>query len=130
MAFGMKNSPATFRRLVNKVISGLDGVGGYIDDVIIYSDTWEQHLRLIRTFFDRLSVFKLTVNLNKSEFYHGTLTFLCHVVGQGQVKPIIAKVQAINNFLYLRVKSSSSVFLVLLVITENSVIICLLCQLH
>ena len=42
MPFGMKNLPATFQSLVNKVISGLDGVGAYIDDVIIYSDTWEE----------------------------------------------------------------------------------------
>ena len=45
--FSMKNSPATFQRLVNKVISGLDSVAAYIDDVIIYSDTCEEHLRLI-----------------------------------------------------------------------------------
>ena len=77
----MKNSPATFQRLVNKVISGLNDVGAYIDDVIIYSDTWEEHLRLIRSFLDRLSEFQLTVNLNKSEFCHGTLTFFVHVVG-------------------------------------------------
>ena len=96
--YKVKNSPATFQRLVNKVSSGLDGVAAYIDDVIIYRDTWEEHLRIIRTFFDRLSEFQLTVNLNKSEFCHGTLTFLCHVVGQGQVKPIFAKVQAINDF--------------------------------
>ena len=63
MPFGMKNSPATFQRLVNKVISGLDGVIAYIDDIIIYSNTWEEHLRLIRTFFDRLSEFQLTDNL-------------------------------------------------------------------
>ena len=98
MPFGMKNSPATFQRLVNKVISGLDGVGNYIDFVIISSNTWEEHLRLVRSFFDRLSEFQLTVNFNKREFCHGTLTYLSHVVGQGQVKPIFAKVQAFNDF--------------------------------
>ena len=70
MPFGMKNSPATFQCLVNKVISGLDGVGAHIDNVIIYSDTWEEHLRLIRSFFDILSEFQLTINFNKSEFCH------------------------------------------------------------
>ena len=64
----MKNSPATFQRLVNKVISGLGGVGAYIDDVIIYSDIWEEHLRFIRSFCDRLSEFQLTVNQVKPIF--------------------------------------------------------------
>ena len=38
MAFGMKNSPATFERLINSVTSGIDGCDAYIDDAIIYSD--------------------------------------------------------------------------------------------
>ena len=98
MPFGMKNSPATFQRLVNRLISNLDGCKAYIDDAIIYSEEWQQHLQIIRIFFDRLSEAKLTVNLAKSEFCHANLTFLGHIVGQGQVKPVEAKVEAISDF--------------------------------
>ena len=98
MPFGMKNSPATFQRLVNNVICGLDGCDAYIDDIIIYSDSWSDHLQRIRQFFDRLSKAKLTVNLAKTEFCHATVTFLGHLVGQGQVKPLEAKVNAISEF--------------------------------
>ena len=98
MPFGMKNSPATFQRLVNSLISNLDGCKAYIDDAIIFSEEWQQHLQTIRTFFDRLSDAKLTVNLAKSEFCHANLTFLGHIVGQGQVKPVEAKVEAISDF--------------------------------
>ena len=52
MPFGMKNSPAMFQRLVNNVICGLDGCDAYIDDVIIYSDSWSDHLQRIGKFFD------------------------------------------------------------------------------
>lgn len=45
MPFGIKNSPATFQRLINKVIADLEGCEAYIDDVVIYSDTWEEQLR-------------------------------------------------------------------------------------
>ena len=96
MPFGMKNSPATFQRLVNNIICGLDGCDAYIDDVIIYSDSWSNHLQRIRKFFDRLTKVKLTVNLAKTEFCHATVTFLGHLVGQGQVKPLEAKVNAIS----------------------------------
>jgi len=97
-AFGMKNSPATFQRLINDVIAGLDGCEAYIDDIVIYSDTWEDHLRIIRTFFERLTEAKLTVNLAKSEFARAHVTYLGHVVGQGQVKPVDAKISAISDF--------------------------------
>ena len=98
MPFGMKNSPASFQRLINKVIADLEGCEAYIDDVIIYSDTWEEHLRIIREFFKRLSRAMLTINLSKSEFGQAQVTYLGHVVGQGEVKPVSAKVEAIANF--------------------------------
>ena len=98
MPFGMRNSPATFQRLINRIISQIDGCEGYIDDVIIYSDTWEEHLEILRKFFKRLSEAKLTINLVKSEFGCGHVTYLGHIVGQGQVKPVNAKVDAIADF--------------------------------
>ncbi|MDA3086465.1 RNase H-like domain-containing protein [Campylobacter sp. CS_ED1] len=98
MPFGMKNSPATFQRLINSILAGLDNCKAYIDDVIIYTETFDDHLQTIRAFFDRLTEAMLTINLEKSEFCHATLTFLGHVVGQGQVKPVDSKVQAISEF--------------------------------
>ena len=62
MPFGMRNSPATFQRLVNNLIFNLDGCKAYIDDAIIFSEELEQHLQTIRTFFDSLSDARLTVN--------------------------------------------------------------------
>ena len=47
---------------------------------------------------DRLSKAKLIVNLTKSDFCHANLTFLGHIVGQGQVKPEEVKVEAISDF--------------------------------
>ena len=97
MPFGMKNSPATFQRLINTIIAGIEHCEAYIDDTIIYNDEWNHHLGTIKAFFDKLREAKLTKNLAKSEFCHATLTFLGHVVGHGQVKHIEAKVEAISN---------------------------------
>ena len=41
MPFGMKNAPATFQRMINKIIAGLEGCQGYIDDVIVYGNSSE-----------------------------------------------------------------------------------------
>ena len=44
MPFGMQTTPATFQRMINLVVSGLEGYAAYIDDAVIYSHSWEQHL--------------------------------------------------------------------------------------
>ena len=67
MPFGMKNAAATFQRLMNIVTRGLDGCVVYIDDIIIYSDDWETHIRRIRNLFEALRKAGLVVNLKKSE---------------------------------------------------------------
>jgi hypothetical protein len=46
MPFGMKNAPATFQCLINRLIADIDGCEAYID-VIIYSNTWETHLEIM-----------------------------------------------------------------------------------
>lgn len=98
MPFGMTNSGATFQRMMNIVIFELEGCEVYVDDLIVYSETWEQHILRIRALFDRLAKAKLTVNLVKCEFGQACVTYLGHIVGQGQVKPVDAKVKAIVNF--------------------------------
>jgi len=44
MPFGPKNAPATFQQMIHNVLAGLEGCEGYIDDIIIFSDTWDQHM--------------------------------------------------------------------------------------
>jgi len=96
--FGMKNSQATFQRLINQVIAGMHNCQAYVDDIVIYSSEWNEHIAQMKELFCRLSKAKLTVNLNKSDFGKATVVFLGHVVGGGQVKPLDAKVQAIDSF--------------------------------
>ena len=126
MSFGMNNTPALIQRLINENITGLDNCKACIDDVIIYSEAWDQQLKIIREFFERLSIAKLTINLAKSEFCHATLTFLGHVVGQGQVKPVETSVKSISDFSEPTCKRQLMRFLgYYLVIRESSVIISL-----
>ena len=111
MPFGMRNSPATFQRLINQVISGLVGCEAYIDDLVLYSESFEEHLLRLRALFDRLLEAKLTINLAKSEFCQGTVQYLGHIVGQGQVKPVNAKIEAIVNYAIPKDKKSLMKFL-------------------
>ncbi|KAM8771398.1 retrovirus-related Pol polyprotein from transposon 297 [Acanthopagrus schlegelii] len=98
MPFGLRNAPATFQRLMNMVVGDLEGCSVYLDDVVIYSESWDDHLGRITKLFDRLAHANLTVNLAKCEFAKATVTYLGRVVGQGMVAPVRAKVQAIDDY--------------------------------
>ena len=98
LPFGMRNGPATFQRLMNYLTADLEGVRCYLDDLVIWSHTWSEHLVRLESLLATLSSANLTVNLVKSEFGHARVTFLGHVVGQGQVAPMAAKVEAIRQY--------------------------------
>ena len=54
MPFGLMGAPATFQRLMDKVLEDVDFADAYIDDSIVHSDTWEEHLHSIHQQFQRL----------------------------------------------------------------------------
>lgn len=98
MPFGLKNAPATFQQLMNRVVSGLEGCSINLDDIVVYSDTWGSHVQHIKALFERLAEAQLTVNLVKYAFAKATVTYLGRVVGQGQVAAVDAKVAAVAEY--------------------------------
>lgn len=98
MAFGMSNIPATFQRLINIVLSGVTKCNAYLDNLVVYSADWPEHVSLLWTLFGHLDKLLLTLILAKCEFGHETITYLDKEVGQGQVHPLDAKVVAISGF--------------------------------
>ena len=98
MPFGFRNAASTFQRLMWHVTNSLEGCVVYLDDIIIYSDTWNEHLDRIRNLFQNLKEAGLVVNLGKCEFGKGEVTYLGHKIGQGHVRPKEANVEAILNF--------------------------------
>ena len=98
MPFGLCNAPATFQRALNLITGHLQGVQVYLDDVVVYSHSWEEHVCRLHDLFTALDEAQLTINLAKSEFGHAEIRYLGHVVGQGCVAPIAAKTEAIANF--------------------------------
>ena len=99
MPFGLQGAPATFQRLMDRVIAGLsDFTATYLDDVIIFSEMWEKHLEHVRTTLQRLRKAGLTVKAKKSQFGAKYCTYLGHIVGGGVVQPGSTKVQAVREF--------------------------------
>lgn len=95
LPFGMRNAPATFQRVINCTIQGLEGTFAYLDDLVVISDTWEDHVIRLKALLDRLSQAGFTINLAKTTFGSAVVTYLGHVVGRGQARPKEANVQAV-----------------------------------
>ena len=60
MPFGMVNSGATLVKGLRKIVEGKTGVGSYIDDIVIYSDSWEDDIRTLKELFGRLRKARIT----------------------------------------------------------------------
>ena len=88
MAFGLCNAPATFQRLMDTVIAPefRGFIETYIDDVIVYSRTEEDHLKHLAVLFDCLERHELVVKLTKCHFFQREVKFLGHILAEGQVR--------------------------------------------
>ena len=100
MPFGLCNAPETFQRLMNFVLQDFLGkfVAVYLDDIIIYSRTFEQHIDHIQLVFEALRTATLKIKLKKGFFCFPNIAFLGHIVGRNGISPDLTKVEKIKNF--------------------------------
>ena len=88
MPFGLCGAPATFQRMMDQVIRGLHKfANAYLDDLIIFSASWEEHKTHLRAVLRRLQELGLSTKPSKCQFTMTECTYLGHVVGNGVVKP-------------------------------------------
>lgn len=100
MPFGLKTAPATFQRLMNNILR--DYINRiclvYLDDVIIFSTSLQEHMNSIKLIFNRLKEANLKVQLDKSEFLKRETEFLGHIVTPNGIKTNPKKVECVKNF--------------------------------
>ena len=99
MPFGITNAPATFCTLKNEILHPyLDQfVVVYLDDIVIYSDTLEEHVERLKKVFNILREKQLYVKPEKCEFAQSKVHFLGHIISQGKLRMDEAKVKAIQE---------------------------------
>ena len=98
-AQGLCNSPAAFQRLLDYVLRGLDRVFVYIDDVIVCSDSHEEHLEMLHQVFLRFEKFSLRCKPSKIQLGAGEVKYLGYDLSQARgVQAGKAKVEAIARW--------------------------------
>jgi hypothetical protein len=99
MSFGLTNAPAYFMYLMNKVFMEYLNkfVVVFIDDILVYSKTMEEHAKHLRLVLQKLREHKLYAKRSKCEFWLKEVAFLGHVVSNGGISVDPSKVKDVLN---------------------------------
>jgi len=82
MPFGLKNAPATFQRLMDQVLAGLQGtdVFVYLDDIVLYASSLTEHENKFNKLPERLRKASLKLQPDKCEFLRKQVNYLGHII--------------------------------------------------
>ena len=100
MPMGLKNSPATFQRCVDAVLGDIKWVycAVYFDDIVVFSETFEDHLIHVAEVLRRIRNAGLTINPNKIQLCRKQFKFLGFIIEPNKCYPDPAKVAVLNNY--------------------------------
>eukprot|EP00253_Pinus_taeda_P009880 PITA_09880 len=100
MPFGLTNAPATFMRLMDDILRPFTNsfVVVYLDNILIFSQSWEEHLHHIRQVLQTLWQHKLCANLEKCTFGMTQVQYLGYIIDEQGVHVDPAKIQVIRDW--------------------------------
>ena len=98
MPLGLTNASATFQRMMGNVLRGIKGCLVFIDDIIIFSETWEEHQLILKEVFSRIRAAGLKVKREKCQFVQESVKFLGHIVSARGTEPDPSKIEAVRDF--------------------------------
>ena len=100
LPFGLRNSPITFQQTMNDVLRDLIAKSCivYVDDIIVFSNTFDEHLQHLQEVFDRLRKANLTLKFSKCKFAVQRVKYLGHILSPEGVLPDPEKVKIIQDW--------------------------------
>lgn len=100
LPFGLMNAPPFFQRMMNTIFAGMIGRGVliYVDDILVYGSSLEEHNRVLSEALRRLRQEGLLLKPSKCRFAESAVEFLGHVVSDKGIQPAKSKVEVLLNF--------------------------------
>ena len=100
MPFGLCNSPATFQRLMERCMGDMNlrDCLIYLDDIIIFSSNFEEHLEKLQAVFQRLSNNHLKLKGSKCEFFKSQVSYLGHIVSEEGIRTDPSKIEVVKTW--------------------------------
>ena len=100
MPFGLCNAPGTFQRLMECVLRGLTWQIAliYLDHILVYSRTFDDHLQHLRLFFDRFRAAGLKLKPSKCHFGQKQVNYLGHVITGDDIQPDPEKIKVVQEY--------------------------------
>ena len=112
LPFGLSGAPASFQRLMDRLINSYqDFSAAYLDDLVIFSSSWEEHLDHLRKVLKHLQEAGLTAKPSKCQFAMKQCVYLGHIVGSGIIRPESIKLEAVHKFPVPETKKQARTFL-------------------
>ena len=112
MPFGVRHAPAVFQTLMDSVLEGLGSFArAYMDDIVIFSDSWEEHVIHVRKVLTALRQAGLTANPAKCQWGREQMEFLGHTVGKGEYSVPERRAEAIKKYIRPTTKKGLRAFL-------------------
>ena len=95
--FRLAQAPAYFQELMTRILKDFDFAIAYLDNIIIFSKTAEEHLSHIRKVFEKLRSAKLSMKLSKCHFFLKEIQYFGHILSTKGIQPQPSKTQAIQK---------------------------------
>ena len=98
LSMGMRNAAQSFQRLADSILGDLEGSFCYLDDVLLFSKSPEEHQKLVEELFKRLDKAGMSIALSKCQFGVSSLEYLGYQVSSKGFAPIQKKIEALQSF--------------------------------
>ncbi|MCO5591194.1 hypothetical protein L7F22_045175 [Adiantum nelumboides] len=99
MLFGLTNAPASFNRMMDRIFRPYRKFTGvFFDDILVFSETEEEHKKHLDIVFQELRKNELHINAKKSKFFLKEIHYLGHIVSHNKVRMDPVKIQVIKDW--------------------------------